>query len=170
MKTVVFLGYSNSGKTFAIVSVVRELARAGSKVGTLKHIHEEGFTIDTQGKDTWRHAHAGASMVVALAPDEMAIIQKKDTRRMTIDELTRIFAEDGVDYLLVEGLYRKLSRRRGVVRVLCARSKEEVRDLLKVHPRPACILGSGGLREKRVQGITVLKLPKDIGKLMELIR
>lgn len=169
MRTVIFLGYSNSGKTYAIVSVVRELVKAGLKVGTLKHIHEADFTIDTKGKDTWRHAAAGASTVVALAPNELTVIEKKDTSRVTIDELIRIFKGHGVDYLIVEGLYRKLSRRRGVVRILCARSNEEASELLRVHPRPLCILNSGTVDEAHSQGLPLLRLPKDLGRLMKLI-
>ena len=169
MKTIIFLGYSNSGKTSAIVRVVGELARAGNKVGTLKHIHEVGFTIDTKGKDTWRHAEAGASTVVALAPRELTIIEKKDTSGMTIDELMRIFKRRRVDYLIVEGLYRKLSTKRGVVRVLCARSTIEAAELLTMHPKPVCILNRGNDGDTDYRGVPVLRLPKDMKRLMKLI-
>lgn len=169
MRTVVFLGYSNSGKTYAIVGVVKELAKAGMKVGTLKHIHEADFTIDTKGKDTWRHAAAGASIVVALAPKELTIIEKKNTGNMTIDELILIFKRRGVDYLIVEGLYRKLSTRRRVVRILCARSRKNVVELLRIHPKPACILCSGTMDGEYFQHVPILRLPKDMKRLMKLI-
>lgn len=169
MKTVVFLGYSNSGKTSAIVSVVKQLVKAGNKVGTLKHIHDEDFTIDTKGKDTWHHAAAGASTVVAVAPKELTVIDRKDTRRLSVDDLMRIFEHRGVDYLLIEGLYRRLSRRRGVVRILCARSSKETAELLKLHPRPVCILDRGASQGRLSHGIPVIRLPRDLPLLMNLI-
>ncbi len=169
MKVVVFLGYSNSGKTTALVRTVRELSRSGKRVGTLKHIHDEGFTIDTEGKDTWRHASAGAATVVALAPNELAIIERGNTTEMTIDRLFRVFRARDVDYLMIEGLYRKLSRRKGVTRVLCAKTLADARDLLEQHPRPACILNRREKPGTTLDGIPVLSLPRDMQTYMELI-
>jgi len=169
VKVIVFLGYSDSGKTTALTRVVSQLVKAGKKVGTLKHIHDEDFTIDTEGKDTWRHASAGATTVVALAPREIAIIEKGDTSNMTIDGLFSVFSSRGVDYLLIEGLYRKLSRRRGVVGILCAKTLEDARELLRIHPRPVCILNRGVKGETRVDGVPVLTLPRAMGRLMHLI-
>ena len=169
MKTIVFLGYSGGGKTRAIVSIVRELVKAGRKVGTLKSIHDEDFTIDTKGKDTWRHAAAGASVVVALAPKELTTIEKIDTTNMALDQLLGLFERRGIDYLVVEGLHSKLSRRRGVVRILCARSNEEAAELLKMHPRPICILNRKPRKDKFFQGLPLLHLPADMKRLMNLV-
>jgi molybdopterin-guanine dinucleotide biosynthesis adapter protein len=169
VKVIIFLGYSNSGKTTALTRVVGQLVKDGKKVGTLKHIHDQDFTIDTEGKDTWRHASAGATTVVALAPNEVAIIEKGDTSNLTIDGLFSVFSSRSVDYLLVEGLYRKLSRRKGVTRILCARTLKEARELLRIHPRPVCILNRGVKGETSVEGVPVLSLPKDMGRLMRLI-
>lgn len=169
MRTIVFLGYSNSGKTRAIVAVVRELVKAGRKVGTLKHIHDQDFTIDTKGKDTWRHAAAGASTVVALAPKELTIMERGDTSKMTIDQLLGIFRSQGVDYLIIEGLYRELSKRRGIMRILCARSREEAAELMKKHPRPICILNRWTHGDRHFEGVPLLQLPRDLKRLMTLI-
>ena len=166
---VVFLGYSNAGKTSAIVNVVGQLVKSGKKVGTLKHIHDRDFTIDTKGKDTWRHASAGASTVIAIAPNELTIIEKEDTSDLTIDRLFRIFRARQVDYLIIEGLYRKLSRRRGVVRILCVRTPEEAKELLALHPTPACILNRKETGQATIQGVPVLRLPRDLGRLMRIV-
>jgi molybdopterin-guanine dinucleotide biosynthesis adapter protein len=169
VKVIIFLGYSNSGKTTALTRIVSQLVKDGKKVGTLKHIHDEDFTIDTEGKDTWRHASAGATTVVALAPKEVAIIEKGDTRDLTIDGLFDVFSSRSVDYLLIEGLYRKLSRRKGVTRILCARTLKDARELLRIHPRPVCILNHKAKGETSVDGIPVFSLPQDMGRLMRLI-
>lgn len=169
MKVIIFLGYSNSGKTTALTRVASRLVKAGKRVGTLKHIHDEDFTIDREGKDTWRHASAGATTVMALAPKELAIIEKGDTSKLTIDGLFRVFSSRDVDYLLIEGLYRRLSRRRGVTRILCARTLKDTRELLRIHPRPLCILNRGLAGDSSMEGIPVLALPKDMRRLMRLI-
>ena len=169
MKTVLFLGFRKSGKTFAIVMVSKELVKRGDNVGTLKHIHDKDFSIDTEGKDTWRHAAAGASTIVSMAPRELAIIEKRDTTNLTIDHLIGIFASRDVDYLLIEGLYGRFSRRRGVVLVLCATSARQARELLRLHPKPVCILDNSAGGIGSIQGIPILRLPRDLPVLMNLI-
>lgn len=170
MRVIVFLGYGNAGKTTSIVRVASQLVKVGKKVGTLKHIHDEGFTIDTMGKDTWRHASAGASPVIALAPNELTIIEKVDTRELALDDLFGIFRSRHVDYLLIEGLYNKLSRRKDVMRILCVKTPEEADELLAMHPEPSCILTRKEGRLTSIQGVPVLKLPRDLRKLMKLVR
>ena len=59
------IGKSGSGKTTLLEMVISELTRRGYSVGILKH-DAHGFEIDHEGKDSWRHKQAGAS-VVALA-------------------------------------------------------------------------------------------------------
>jgi molybdopterin-guanine dinucleotide biosynthesis protein MobB len=170
MKVVVVLGYSGSGKTFAIETLTRALVKEGKKVGTIKHIRENAFTIDTKGKDTWRHAAAGASIVVALAPNELTVIRRGDTANISMDDLLRIFRRDAVDYVFVEGLYMKFSRRKGVVRILCASSKRDVAELLKLHPKPICIVGKVADGEKYFRGIPLFRLPEDLPLVLSLIR
>ncbi len=171
MKTVLVLGYSGAGKTTAIASITKALTKRGKKVGTLKGIHEANFTIDTKGKDTWRHARSGAAVVVALSPEELTVIRRGNMRRTTFDEIIPIFEDAKVDYLLVEGMYDKLREREGIVRILCARSKEDAADLLDRHPAPVCVLagpGKDGLHGE-FGGIPVLSLPRDTRRLLSLI-
>jgi molybdopterin-guanine dinucleotide biosynthesis protein B len=76
LRAVVVSGFKKSGKTAVVEGLVRELVKRGYRVGTIKHIREKEFSMDSPGKDTWRHAKAGASVVVSLAPTEVAIIKK----------------------------------------------------------------------------------------------
>ena len=55
------VGRKDSGKTVIIESTVRALTRKGYRVATAKHVNQKGFSIDTEGKDTWRHSVAGAT-------------------------------------------------------------------------------------------------------------
>jgi len=177
LKVVLFLGFSNSGKTTALTSVASEIVRRHlGKVGTLKHIHHDpDFTIDTKGKDTWLHAASGASIVISLAPNELAIVRREPgVENLSLDSFLTIFRREKVDYVLVEGLYRKFSRKKGVAKILCAISEEQALDLLKEHGsrNVVCITGKVALESSRkeIKGIPVLNVSKDIRKILGLIQ
>jgi molybdopterin-guanine dinucleotide biosynthesis protein B len=67
-------GESKTGKTTLISRLIGELKKKGYKVGSVKNIHSPNFTIDSEGKDTWEHTHAGAKVVVARSKDEVAFL------------------------------------------------------------------------------------------------
>jgi molybdopterin-guanine dinucleotide biosynthesis protein MobB len=94
------IGASNSGKTTLITRLIPQLCLLGVRVGTMKHAHH-GFELDQPGKDSWKHAQAGAAAVAIVAPTQTAwIVQTKQ-------ELNRAEAmaqmAPHVDMLLVEG-------------------------------------------------------------------
>lgn len=93
------VGKSNSGKTTLICGLLPELKRRNIKVATIKHdVH--GFDFDKPGKDTWKHAQAGADTVVISSPWKMAMIQKVE-EELTLDQV--IAKIEGVDLILIEG-------------------------------------------------------------------
>jgi len=67
VKTTVIgvVGGKKSGKTTTIEILTRGLTKRGYTVAVAKHISETNFTLDTEGKDTWRFVQAGAKTVVA---------------------------------------------------------------------------------------------------------
>jgi molybdopterin-guanine dinucleotide biosynthesis protein MobB len=75
---VSIVGKSNSGKTTLIEKLIIELTRRGFRVATIKH-NRHGFEIDHEGKDSWRHKHAGAVATVIASPEQIALIE--DTER-----------------------------------------------------------------------------------------
>lgn len=94
-----FVGKSNCGKTTYLVKLIAEMKKRGYKVGVIKHdVH--GFDIDRPGKDTWRHARAGADVVCISSPQKMALIQKVD-KELALSEVAR--RVEGVDLIFTEG-------------------------------------------------------------------
>lgn len=173
MKIILFLGYHGSGKTTHIYELTKALTADGFRVGTLKHIHAENLSLDKKGKDTEVHAKAGASTVVAVSPKEMMIMRRGASFTIiSMHALLRIFRQDRIDFLMVEGFYKRLSSRKGVIRVLCARSEDEVILLLGQHKKPiCCILGrfSRDWKTGTYEGIPVIQFPKGIKQLRKLI-
>ncbi|MCK4434661.1 molybdopterin-guanine dinucleotide biosynthesis protein B, partial [Candidatus Bathyarchaeota archaeon] len=89
MKTTVIavVGTKNSGKTTVIEILTKELVKRGYRLAVAKHIPEPSFTIDTEGKDTWRFAEAGAETIVSVASDEIVTVEKTDTRRFSLEAI-----------------------------------------------------------------------------------
>jgi molybdopterin-guanine dinucleotide biosynthesis protein B len=92
----------NSGKTTAVEALVREFKKRGLRVGTIKQIHEHNFSMDKRGKDSWRHAQAGAEIVVAASPNEVVAIKKMDGNNRFEESLTLLSGQD-LDLLVIEG-------------------------------------------------------------------
>jgi molybdopterin-guanine dinucleotide biosynthesis protein MobB len=72
MKRLHVIGGKNHGKTTLIVELVKEFARRGVPVGTVKHTHHR-HELDVPGKDSYRHRIAGAAAVGILSPSTSAI-------------------------------------------------------------------------------------------------
>jgi len=92
-------GKSNSGKTTLLEKIIREAKRRGWRVATLKHdVH--GFEMDQPGKDTWRHAQAGADIVAISSPHKIAILESVSGDQPLDEVIARIH---GVDVIFTEG-------------------------------------------------------------------
>ena len=92
------VGRSQSGKTTLIEKLIPELKNRGFRIGTIKHAHH-GFDIDKSGKDSWRHRHAGADVVVVASPGRIAMVRNED--RESLDDLKNYF--EGTDLIITEG-------------------------------------------------------------------
>lgn len=98
---VSIVGKSDSGKTTFLERLIHALTARGWRVATVKH-HVHEFDIDVPGKDSWRHAHAGAVMTMVSSPVQFASIRQVG-REFTLTELAEQAAGAGADILLAEG-------------------------------------------------------------------
>lgn len=96
------VGRSDSGKTTVMEGLIRELTSRGRRVASVKH-HVHDIDVDIPGKDSWRHARAGAVTTMISSPTQFAVVMKVERER-TIDELAE--AAGDVDLLLTEGFKR----------------------------------------------------------------
>jgi len=109
---VSIVGKSDSGKTTVMEGLIRELSSRGWRVATVKH-HVHEVDVDVPGKDSWRHAHAGAVTSMISSPTQFAVVRRVEEER-TLDELVE--AAGDADLLLTEGFKRAGNVRIEVVR------------------------------------------------------
>ena len=96
MKIISIVGYKKTGKTTLVGKLVTALKQHGS-VGTIKHLKEHD--INATDTDTWKHAQAGADVVVAVTPNELVKFSRNNDLESALDEL----ADAGMDFAIVEG-------------------------------------------------------------------
>ena len=106
---VSIVGKGDSGKTTFLEKLIRELSGRGVHVATVKH-HVHDYDIDVPGKDSWRHARAGAVTAMVSSPDKFSLVSRMERER-TLPELARIAADSGADILLTEGYKREATTR-----------------------------------------------------------
>ena len=100
MKVLHIVGRKNHGKTALVTELVRAFCQRGLRVGTVKHC-AHGHEIDTPGKDSYLHRHAGASCVAVLTPDLVALFQARESTDAPYAQLRSSFRH--CDLVLIEG-------------------------------------------------------------------
>lgn len=97
------VGCGKCGKTTLVERLVAELTKRGFAIGTLKHdVH--GFSMDHEGKDTWRHKQAGARAVCIIGPDQVAVIRSTPEREFSAYDAVKLLGP--VDLVITEGFKR----------------------------------------------------------------
>lgn len=91
---------SGVGKTTVLCELIGELKKRGYKVATIKHHHRGNFEIDKPGKDTWKHAQAGADVVVISSEVKIAKIEKLE-EECRLDDIVKDIKN--VDIIITEG-------------------------------------------------------------------
>lgn len=128
---IAVVGGKKTGKTTVIESLIRELTKRGYKVAAIKHIPEPDFTIDTQGKDTWRFATAGAKTIIAVSPNETATIEKGKTENLPLQALLEKCGKS--DIVLIEGLKKQVAKKIGIQKIAVVTTQQEVENALKTY-------------------------------------
>ena len=123
------IGHKDSGKTVFVESVVRALTRKGYHVATAKHVNQKGFSMDTEGKDTWRHSVAGANPVISFSDIETDILIKNRVKKFSLDEMSRFTPE--ADFIILEGFSWLILNDEHVGKILCVKNREEYEDYRK---------------------------------------
>ena len=99
MKIVAAVGLSETGKTLLLTGLISEFKRRGLRTFAAKHC-SHGYSMDLEGKDTWKFTQAGAEGVAMFSDEEFAVLGKRGESGLRA-LAGRAFP--GADIVLVEG-------------------------------------------------------------------
>lgn len=156
MKVFSVYGYSGSGKTTTVECLIKELMRRNYTVGTVKDIHYEGFSLDTEGSNTDRHRKAGAQLVTARGLHETDIMFGE---RLPLQKILKYYTQD---YVILEGVTDF-----NVPRILCASSLEDVKR--RMHSGVFVLSGVISNSISDYEGLPVINGMKEIKRLADLV-
>jgi len=164
MPIIAVVGSRRSGKTTTIEAIVHGLTGKGYRVATAKHIHDPNFTIDTKGKDTWKHAQAGAKIIMSVAPSELSII-KKFNKKFDLNTLVEQ-CEKEADILILEGFRNFVAKNLSIPKVVTIKTSKEASETLKYFKPILAFAGSVKVAGLKIPRIDVLKEPQ---KLVDIV-
>ena len=95
-----FYGQSDTGKTTIITRIIKKLTEENFSVASVKNTDKE-ISIDQKGKDTWKHAKAGAQLVIFKTECETNYLFKK--KQSTKEIIQNISNYGSYDIILIEG-------------------------------------------------------------------
>ncbi len=95
---------SGTGKTTLLEKLIAEMKRRGYRVGAIKH-DAHSFSIDHEGKDSWRLTQAGADTMLITSPAKIAMVKQNQGKEPDLDETVATYCRD-VDIVLTEGFKR----------------------------------------------------------------
>ena len=156
MKVFSVVGITKSGKTTTIENIIKELRRRGYSVGSVKEIHFEKFSIDTEGTNTFRHKKAGSQLVTARGNYETDILFQE---KLCIDELLRFYDHD---FVVLEGVTDA-----NVPKIISAHSEKEI--LERLDDLTFAISGRASNTMDEFNGLPVINSIDNVERLVDLI-
>jgi molybdopterin-guanine dinucleotide biosynthesis protein B len=164
---------SGSGKTVTLEYVISRLSAEGYQIGSIKHVHHKGFTMDTEGTNTWRYAKAGSKVIVAISPEEIDIIKKTQLALNDLDRIIALLEGEKLDVVFIEGFHSLIAKRKDVPKIVTAKDEDGLNQTLEGTVEP--IIAIAGVvatksTSKEYRNIPIIKIPEDGQKLIELIK
>lgn len=96
---------SGTGKTTLLEKLIAELKSRGYRVGAVKH-DAHSFSIDHEGKDSWRLTQAGADTTLITSPAKVAMVKmNREGAEPALAETIARYCDD-LDIVLTEGFKR----------------------------------------------------------------
>ncbi len=151
---------SKSGKTTVVEKLVEELKKRGYNIATVKHIPRDNFTVDKPESDTWKHASAGAGLVVGLSNDEAAFILKEGK---SLDKTFEIIKKLGsYDFVIVEGF-----KKENFPKIIAAKTVEDIEELKDDSTIAVSGLVASQEPELELPVVDVMKNPEKLADLLD---
>ncbi len=140
MLIVSLMGLKKCGKTTTAEALIRELKSRGMNVCAVKFMPHSQFTIDVEGKDTFRQFSAGADMVISLSEGQVATVERAEGRTGLDDALDKV--PESIDIVICEGLTAEHPR---ACTVVLSKSVDGLDETFRVRGRPSKIIAFAGV-------------------------
>ena len=151
---------SNSGKTTVVEKLVEELKKRGYSIATVKHIAKDNFTVDKVGSDTWRHARAGAELVVGLSDSEAAFILKEGKGlKKTFEIIEKL---GNYDFVIVEGF-----KKGNYPKIIVAESIDDIAEMRDDNTIAVSGIVASRNPELDLPVVDVLKNPEKLADILD---
>jgi len=170
---VAAVGVSGSGKTVTLEYLISHLSEEGYAIGSIKHVHHKGFTMDKEGTNTWRYAKAGAKVIVAISPDEIDILRKTQMALDDLDKIIALLEQEKLDVVFIEGFHSLIAKRQDVPKIITAKDQNGLEQTLQGTLQP--ILAITGIVAQNTNNSSfldtpVIQVPQEGPKLVELVK
>ena len=167
------VGVSGSGKTVTLEYLISHLSAEGYQIGSIKHVHHKGFTMDKEGTNTWRYAKAGSKVIVAISPEEIDIIKKTEMALNDFDQIISLLENERLDIVFIEGFHSLIAKRKDVPKIITAKDQKGLKQTLEGTAAP--ILAIAGIVAKNSSSATysdipIIRVPEDGQTLVELVK
>lgn len=154
MRAVAFVGFKKSGKTTTVEAVARVLKERGYRVAIAKSMHAD---FDRENSDTWRFSKVADEVIVRAHDTDALLFKAKD--------INALFSMVSADFLLLEG-FKSIQH---VPKVICARNKEDVRELNDgLAIAVSGVIASSDVDE--IDGLPVIDATKEPNRLADLVK
>ncbi len=166
------VGTSGSGKTTTLEYLISNLASEGYKIGSVKHVHHEGFTMDKEGTNTWRYAKAGAKVIVAISPEEIAVLKKTEAGLNDLDQIIGLLEQEQLDIIFIEGFHSLVAKRNDVLKIITAKDADNLKRTLEGTAQPILAV-TGVIGQQKSESpfeIPVISVPAEGEKLLKLVK
>jgi molybdopterin-guanine dinucleotide biosynthesis protein B len=149
------------------------LSAEGYQIGTIKHVHHKGFTMDKEGTNTWRYAKAGSKVIVAISPEEIDIIKKTEMALNDLGQIIALLEQEKLDIVFIEGFHSLIAKRVDVPKIITAKNSEGLEETLQGTVEP--IIAITGVAATNATNsfhgkIPIIKIPEEGQKLITLIK
>jgi molybdopterin-guanine dinucleotide biosynthesis protein B len=167
------VGVSGSGKTVTLEYLISHLSAEGYQIGTIKHVHHKGFTMDKEGTNTWRYAKAGSKVIVAISPEEIDIIKKTEMALNDLGQIIALLEQEKLDIVFIEGFHSLIAKRVDVPKIITAKNREGLEETLQGTVEPIiAITGVAATNAINTSygNIPIIKIPEEGHKLITIIK
>lgn len=156
MRVVSIIGYHRTGKTTTVVNLISELRKKGFSVSSVKDIHQDGFTMEKKGSNSWLHLEASESTVFARSHDETYQIWRKQL------SLKEMLERINTDWFVLEGM-----KNEPVPKIVCAESIEQLDELVD----DSVIAISGKISDQMhlYKGLPIISNITEMAQLTEIV-